>query len=383
MPTEKAHGLQIVQNCEAFAAAGWTTELWVARRWNRTMRNVDVHDYYGVKPNFTIRYIPTLDLMPLARHRRALERMAHYVILVSFSVSMISRAVFTRADAFYTRDRLVALVLTFLKRRSSIAHEVHQLSSSKLGRALQQAAVARVGNTFTISERLRTDLVARGANAATIHVARDAVSESRFADAPKRLAARIDVDWPTDAFIVGYVGRLHTMGVDKGVGTLLRAVAGLPGASLAIVGGPDEMADNLRRQWRELGLDERRFLFSGHVAPHRVPVYLRALDVCAMPYPAEPYFEFHMSPLKLFEYMASGRPIVASDLPSIAEVLDDGKTALLFPAGDVDALARALATLQHDEYLRETLAASAYDEVMQKYTWAKRAAMILDRVQHA
>src|SRR5262249_46625064 len=116
---------------------------------------------------------------------------------------------------------------------------------------------------------------------------------------------------------------------------------------------------------------------------HRVPVYLRALDVCAMPYPAEPYFELYMSPLKLFEYMASERPIVASDLPSIAEVLKDGDTALMFPAGDVDALTRAVQRLHDDPRLRETLAMNAYAEVMQEHTWAKRAELILGCVRPA
>lgn len=381
LPTEKAHGLQIVQNCEAFVDAGWTAELWFARRSNRARRDPDVYEYYGVKPNFVITHIPTLDLMPLAHRRRPFERIAHYVILVSFSVAMLCRAAFARADVYYTRDPFVVLSLSILKRRSSLAYEVHALASSRLGMMLQRAAISRARSNFTISERLASDLVAGGADVETIFLARDAVREARFADPPERVPARLDVGWPVDAFIVGYLGRLQTLGIDKGVGTLLRAVGRLPGASLAIVGGPDDMAEELRREWRRLGLDESRFLYAGHVAPHRVPAYLSALDVCAMPHPPASYFKFHMSPLKLFEYMASGRPIVASELPAICEILEDGETALLFPAGDIDALVRALERLQHDEDLRETLATNAYAQVMQNHTWAKRAEMILERVQ--
>ena len=67
LPTERAHGLQIMQNCEAFAEAGCEVTLWVARRWNtREMRRVrDPYSYYGVDRNFSIRRIPCLDLFPL------------------------------------------------------------------------------------------------------------------------------------------------------------------------------------------------------------------------------------------------------------------------------------------------------------------------------
>ncbi len=373
----------IVQNVGSFRAPGGAVGLRAAGRLNREMPAIDINGYYSVKANFTIWHAPTIDLMPLAFHRRALERFAHYLILFSFSITMLARAMFTPADVVYTRDPLVALLLSLVKRHSSIAYEVHALASSRQGRALQSAALARAGSSFTISERLREDLVARGARRAAVQVARDAIREARFANAPDRLVARRDVGWPADAFIVGYVGRLHAMGVGKGAETLLGAIAHVPTASLAVVGGPDDMADALRDEWRRRGPDDARFPPPGHVAPPRVPGYLRALDVCAMPYPAEPYFALHMSPLKLFEYMASGRPIVASDLPSIAEVLKDGDTALMFAAGNIDALAHAVQRLRDDEELRESLAMNAYAEVMQHHTWAKRAELILDCVRRA
>src|SRR5574338_612632 len=68
LPTEKAHGLQIMQNCEAFADSGAQVELWAAQRFNTPeFRAVsDVWSHYGVKRNFTLRRLPCLDLMPLA-----------------------------------------------------------------------------------------------------------------------------------------------------------------------------------------------------------------------------------------------------------------------------------------------------------------------------
>jgi glycosyltransferase involved in cell wall biosynthesis len=82
--------------------------------------------------------------------------------------------------------------------------------------------------------------------------------------------------------------------------------------------------------------------------------------------------ERHTSPLKIFEAMAAGRPIVASDLPSSREILRDGENALLVPPGDAGALAAALRRVLGDDGLARRLAASAWDEAP-RYSWAARA----------
>ena len=138
------------------------------------------------------------------------------------------------------------------------------------------------------------------------------------------------------------------------------------------------MAEELRQRWIELGQDEAPFLYAGQVAPDRVPLYLSAFDVCAMPVPWTTYFAYYASPIKLFEYMASRRAIVASNLPSSAEVVRDGESALLTPPSDVDALADAIRRLRDDPALRERLAEKAYALVMEHYTWDARAKAILE-----
>jgi glycosyltransferase involved in cell wall biosynthesis len=214
-------------------------------------------------------------------------------------------------------------------------------------------------------------------------IAHDGIRRDRFADVPGQAEARGAVGWPKDAFIVGYVGRLHTMNMDKGAGMLIEALRQVDGVTLAVVGGPDDAAEKLRDKWVKLGLDESRFLNAGQVSPERVPLYLSALDVCAMPFPWTEHFAYYASPMKLFEYMASQRAIVASDLPSTAEVVKDGESALLYPPGDVDALAQAIMRLRDDRSLRERLANCAYQQVMEHYTWGARAAAILNFISQS
>ncbi len=379
LPTEKAHGLQIVQNCEAFADAGAEVTLWVARRVNTAEMNrvQDVWAHYGVRRNFAIRRVPCIDLLPLVAGRSdAPAKLAFALQLASFLLVMLARALFTPADVYYSRDERVILLLSLVKPRRTLAYESHNLAEGRIGRWIQRQAARRAGSLFAVTERLRDELITLGA-AERVFVARDGIRAQRFAHVPEQAEARRQLGWAEDAFIVGYVGRLQTLGMDKGVGALAEALATVEGSVLALVGGPDEMAAALRRRWIELGQDEARFLYTGQVAAERVPLTLSAFDVCALPSPRTTFFAYYTSPMKLFEYMASRRPIIASDLPSNAEVLTDGESALLVEPGDVAALAGAIRRLKDDPALRQRLADKAYSLVMERYTWDARAATIL------
>lgn len=382
MPTEKANGLQIAQNCEAFARCGYQVELWVARRWNTNeMRRIDdIFAFYGVDANFQIRYLPCIDLMPLVIGKGALEQIALFLYLFTFVLSAVIRLIFTRADRYYTRDRLTAIGLR-VRPRHLTAFEVHSLAESQRGRWIDGLALRSCGSVITITRKLAEEAEKTGVPPARILVAHDGIRPERFTNLPDRDTARKQIGWPANAFIVGYVGRLHTMGMDKGVGALIEALRQVDGAALALVGGPDEMAAELRQKWIHAGLNAADFLYAGQVMPRDVPLYLSAFDVCAMPHPYTTHFAFYTSPLKLFEYMASRRPIVASDLPSWADVLEDEVNALMVPPGEVDALAQAIQRLREDPALRDRLAEAAYSQVMERFTWPARARMILDHIE--
>jgi glycosyltransferase involved in cell wall biosynthesis len=382
-PTEKAHGLQIAQNCEAFADVGLRVTLWFARRFNtREMRAVaDPFAYYTVKRSFSARAVPCIDLMPLVPNQNNfVSRLIFLLQAWSFTMIACFGALFTPADIYYSRDLSILLLLSLFKPRRALVYEAHRRMNASAGRWLQSAIVRRVGTIIPVTAKLGEELIALGADSARVQVAHDGIRRERFANLPDQAQARQHAGWPADAFIVGYVGRLHTMSMDKGVGTLVEALKAVEGASLALVGGPDDMAEVLRRQWRDAGLAESRFLYAGHVLPEEVPLYLSAFDVCAMPFPWTEHFAYHASPLKLFEYMASGRAIVASDLPAFADVVCDGESALLVPPSDMDALATAIIRLRDDPKLRTQLADCAFSRVMADYTWDARARAILTKV---
>jgi glycosyltransferase involved in cell wall biosynthesis len=170
--------------------------------------------------------------------------------------------------------------------------------------------------------------------------------------------------------IVAYAGHLYAW---KGVEILLEALALVPGVRGLIVGGHEAEPDLDRvRALAERLRIAARVTFTGLVAPARVPDLLRSATILALPNPASAISNRFTSPLKLFEYMAAGRAIVASDLPSVREILHDGVDALLVAPGDANALAGAIRRLVAEPALAEQLGRRAA-EAAPGYSWGRRA----------
>lgn len=383
LPTEKAHGLQIVQNCEALAAFVPLT-LHPARRVQPpALQNApDPWTFYGAARTFDIRYTPCVDLLPLlGRQENRLSALAFYLQTATYIAALAWRLRRASADTvYYSRDPLVLSAFRRIKPPRRLFWEAHSLSAAPRKRQMQAELARSLGGVIAVTRKLADDLVALGLPADRVLVAPDGIRTARFAEMPSRKAARAALGLPTDAFIVGYVGRLHTMNMSKGVDDLIRAMAGQPERPLhlLLVGGPEDMAAALRQQWIAAGLPAERFHSLGHVPATEVPRALAAFDAAALPLPWTEHFAYYASPIKLFEYMAAGLPIVATDLPSTAEIVQDGDTALLVPPSDPGALAATLVRLHDDPALCARLGENGRRLAFERYTWDARARSILD-----
>jgi glycosyltransferase involved in cell wall biosynthesis len=169
-----------------------------------------------------------------------------------------------------------------------------------------------------------------------------------------------------------YLGSLHPW---KGVDTLVRAVAHVKQpAELHIVGGNAARIGELRALADEFDVI-RRVVFHGPVEPGRRFDYIHRADVCLLPLTDTGLGGRYTSPLKLFEYMAAGKAIVVSDLPSMRQVLTPEQDALLVPAGESEALARAIDRLLMDKALKTRLGDAAKSRA-QNFSWRARAETI-------
>ena len=226
-------------------------------------------------------------------------------------------------------------------------------------------ASALIAVSHEVADYLERFPKARG----RIHVLPNGVNPDRF-----RPEVRPSCPSRPGIFTIGFVGSLKPW---HGLATLVEAFFLLrqsgPDCRLLIVGeGPERerLTDDLSRR----GLLEATHL-TGAVSPADVPGLLASMDVAVAPYPQLPHFYF--SPLKVFEYMAAGRPVVASRIGQLADLIDDGVNGLLCPPGNAAALAGALERLRQDGQLRERLGETARAHMLGEHTWTAVARRIL------
>jgi glycosyltransferase involved in cell wall biosynthesis len=221
---------------------------------------------------------------------------------------------------------------------------------------------------IAVSDEMAAYLERQPGTNGRIHVIPNGVNPERF-----RPGLPPSCPAPSGTFTVGFVGSLKPW---HGLSTLVDAFALLPRAEqiarLLIVGdGPERssVADKVS----SYGLQEAVH-FAGSVDPEAVPGFLASMSVGVAPYPDLPSFYF--SPLKVFEYLAAGLPVVASRVGQLAELIQDGVNGLLSPAGDAKSLAAALHRLQKDPELRYRLEQAARATALE-HTWERSARRIL------
>jgi glycosyltransferase involved in cell wall biosynthesis len=181
--------------------------------------------------------------------------------------------------------------------------------------------------------------------------------------------------------VIGFVGGFQTWhGIDRLVESFARILKIKPAAKLLLIG------DGRARQVVEEKIAAcgvgPAVLITGFVPQEQVPELMAAIDVAVLPYPQLPR-ELWFSPLKLYEYMAASKAIVASRSGQIAEVIQDGYNGLLVQPGDVDALTAAIVRLLEDQALREELACNARRQAIEQHSWDRYIQALLGIYQEA
>ncbi len=218
----------------------------------------------------------------------------------------------------------------------------------------------------TTCQGLKDDFIANGVAPEKITVSPTGVDTELFTpDGPTRRQGL------EEKIVIGFVGSLKSWHGLEFLIEAFRQLALQDSRFHLLIVGDGPLADTIQTLLQEF---PTQVTLVGDVPQFEVPNYLRAMDIAVAPYP--PLERFYFSPLKIFEYMATGRAVVASRIGQIMELIEDGKTGLLVPPGDAKSLAQALQKLSQNKNLRQSLGANAVLEVRQKHTWMHRASMI-------
>lgn len=325
---------------------------------------VNLADWYGVPCSFQIVHLPV--------HLRLNEQF--------FSGYRYPR--FDRVAAFYARMKTPNLVVTrspyagrlCVKLKLNTIIETHiGIDHPEFQQVVKVSHEACLRGVVTVTDYLKHKYIEAGVPESKIFVAPDAVELSAFSHLPSSSFLREELGLPVRTKIATYCGHLYD---SKGVPHVIAAAKKLPDVFFCLVGGWAQDIERCRKQAEGI----ENIYFAGFVANQQVPKYLAAADFLLLPNSMNHELAYSTSPLKLFEYMAAQRPVIASNIPALQGFLHDGENAFLVEPDSSDAIASALRVLIKNPELSAQIAKQAWQDV-QEFTWSNRAKDILNYFQ--
>jgi glycosyltransferase involved in cell wall biosynthesis len=364
IPSRKANGIQVMKMCQAFARQGGDVELLCYRL---APDGIDLFEFYGVSECFRI---AGPGLPAFSRPTRIFN-----------TALQLARLLLEREPGIvYSRDAyLLGALMLWPRLRMPCALEMHIPPLDAAQRALMARGFAHpcFRRLVLISRALEEEYhrIFGGLLRGKSMVAHDGADDLLAGTGAE---AEADYRQRSRRFTLGYIGNLYS---GRGIRTICGLADRLPDCAFEVVGGTD---GDLAR-WDPENRKRDNLTFHGFVEPARIPAYLTACDVMLAPYHRTVMTGRRrkvdtsqwMSPLKVFEYMAAGKPIVASRLPVLGEVLSDGHNALLAEPEDLDAWVERIGQLRADAGLRERIGRQARADFLKEHTWDRRARDLL------
>tara|TARA_B100001123_G_C15339802_1_gene1034364 strand:- start:4879 stop:6084 length:1206 start_codon:yes stop_codon:yes gene_type:complete len=380
LPGEKAHAIQIMKTCAALAA-DVDVQIVHPRRVNRPWLQsvVDLQKYYKLPRDVQRRLVGSLDLFSIVPKLPFGKTLAYKIVFaiqtITYHIALLPLLLTSSADVYYTRDSLTASLLVLLRKVSisTVIYEAHRFPSSRLGLELSRWLVNKLDGIVVLTNFLATRYLELGIPEKRISVVPDAVDLQDFGVFSKS-AARQHLGIDESIFVVMYVGHMYHW---KGVDTLVEAATRLSdNEQIWLIGGTPEELPRIEQLAKQLELTNIHL--AGYVPYEHISTYMAAADVLVIPNSGDyDISRFYTSPIKLFEYMAAKRPIVASNLPSLREIIVHDETALLVQPDNPISLAIAIQRLQSDSHLSSRLVDNA-TVLVSKHTWSGRSQRILE-----
>jgi glycosyltransferase involved in cell wall biosynthesis len=388
IPTEKANGYQVAQMCQAFEENGLSVELLRPKRRlppeHETFRN-DLENFYKLRTQIRVIDVFSIDFLSLPIFSK-FQFFSNMFQTLSFVIGL---AVYLKRkksleDSLYLRDvNILSWIYPLLNShlKKNITLELHYMPEGEFKKKRYVKILRKAKNVVTITEKMKNDLVRLGYSEDRILTAHDGVDLDTFLIDKTKSECRRILNYPQNDLIIGYVGNFHTNGREKGLDDLIRCSVDIfkvrPDIKFYFVGGPLDRVPYYETIINELKLPATQFLFFGRRSIDLVPISMKACDVLVIPLPWNEHFAFYMSPLKLFEYMASGNPIVATDVDGLKEVLVHRENALLAKHSDHKDLALKVLEAIEDVDLVKEMTLKAMEQVKGR-TWLLRAKRIIE-----
>ena len=358
-----ASAIHIMKMCQAMTRIGIETELLIPSTGTRSQ----LFEYYGVDSEFRITSFPYFSNTSLRNiiHGLLAALYIKFVRANKYDVVVTRNIVFT-----YFATKFFQIPTVYDAHHPLVKGGSFLFDSFKNSKYLVRFS--------TNSKGLSEIYLEQGLPKDKLVVAHNGVELERFQDLPSKIKCRESLELPLDKKIVCYAGNIYE---GRGIEQLIDVAQRLKDIMFLIVGGLDEDVNRNRSNAESKGIQNVEFV--GFVPHKNVPLYLKASNILVMPYTTNMTIkggtkaEQFTSPIKLFEYMAAARPIVATSIPSVKEVLEDGVNSVLVEPDSADAIYEGLEKVLSNDTLSDNIAAMAGHEI-HKYTWEERVKKLLN-----
>jgi glycosyltransferase involved in cell wall biosynthesis len=358
IPSRTANSLQVMKACQALSQLGHEVHLYVPG-YGQQPDDAELSLYYGLKSQFPIEWLPSKP----AFHR------------YDFSFQAVRKAHKLNADVTYVW--LIQAGIFSLLSQLPVIIELHGPPEGSFGPSIFRLFQYIPGKkrilpiTHALANQIHECYNYDIENPLLARLSPNGVDLDHYMDLPEPKIAR-DVLGLPQKLTAGYTGHLYS---GRGMSLLVELARCFPQFNFLWVGGnPSDVT-----KWREHLVIENisNITMTGFVQNSQLPLFQAAADILLMPYgkvisgSSGGNSATYASPMKMFEYMASNRAIISSDLPVIREVLNPAN-AVLCPPDDITAWSQALGCLMADENKRLSLGQQAWQDA-QQYSWLERA----------
>jgi glycosyltransferase involved in cell wall biosynthesis len=372
LPSKTANSVHVMLQCDAMAELGYSIRVFAKRT---------ISDESKLKPTLKKQYGINTERLDLHTYYSAFNRFNVLFIAIYATAEILIKR---NKDIIFSRNLYAAFFLAVIFRRK-LLFETHQLELG-LRKHLQRSIVKQATvKTIVISNKLQ-QLLGKylSVNPSNWHVLHDAAPSGieKLIPCERRqilcnILPKANTNWSA---ICGYFGQLH---MGRGI-EIIEELASLKPDVLFLVYGGNQSEVKLRK-YKNINITN--IYFGGHLPHIDIQLIMKSVDILLMPYQRSVSIGLPkhdtarwMSPMKMFEYMASGVPLISSDLPVLREVLRDGENSLLvLPDNILEWLSSINKLILNPEFAEE-ISSKAHSEYESIYTWSKRAQSIFNLV---
>ena len=366
----KANLIQVISMCNAFRENNISIDLALPEPKKKIS---NINDFISIKFGISVKF----NVIFFKRYSK------NRIIEKYFGIKSIEEII-KKSDADYVFTRLPKFIALVLKHNKRLIFESHNNKLHNKYKIIdwywKRKILSKIkDDNFTtfisISQNLTNYWSEIGVPKNKQLSLHDGISKNFFKDIISKQSSRKELSISTEEKIVMYIGSLYP---DREIENILNAAKITPELVFYIIGGPKEYSDYYKEMAMKMNLSNVKLL--GHIPHVEVPKYLSTADYLLGLWSKKVPTINYCSPLKVFEYMASGNIVIVHDFPTIREVLIEGENALFVNPNSKDSLGEVLKKAQNTDLAQ--LGMNSKKLVYENYTWGKRASLIIKHLDN-